>query len=472
MRRTKIVATVGPASSEHEMLEALLRAGVDVMRLNFSHGEQEIHRQTFHRIREASVRVGREVAILQDLQGPKIRVGRLTGGQMLLEVGQEVSITPGQKQVAPEVIPTSYAALAGDVRPGDRILLDDGLLRLSVLEVEDDRVRCLVMVGGLLTDRKGINLPGVEVSAPALTDKDLDDLDFGASLGVDLVSLSFVRLPEDVRQARERLNALGSSAPIIAKIEKPEAVEHLDAILDEADGIMVARGDLGVEIGPEKVPLLQKHAIERANLKGKLVITATQMLESMISSSFPTRAEASDVANAVLDHSDAVMLSGETAVGRHPVLAVETMARIIAEVEGSDRYFRMSGALPPVDLAVGTNAVAHAAAAAARQMDAKAIICISGHGGAPRLVSDYRPRVPVIALSSHPEVRRRLAAYWGVVPLPFQRVSDTAENLSLVDRLLVEQGLALPGDTVIVTFVLPVESGEHTNTMKVHSVRS
>jgi pyruvate kinase len=414
--------------------------------------------------------VGKEVAILQDLQGPKIRAGRLQGGKMTLSAGQEILIAPGADQTDPSVIPTVYDALPRDVVSGDRILLDDGLIRLTVLGVQGDRVRCRVEVGGVLKDRKGINLPGVAVSAPALTPKDIEDLEFGASLGVDLVSLSFVRRPEDVREARERLAALGSDAPIIAKIEKPEAVENLEAILEEADGIMVARGDLGVEIGPEKVPLLQKHAIELANRKGKLVITATQMLESMIQSAFPTRAEASDVANAVLDQTDAVMLSGETAVGAYPVLAVETMARIIAEVEQSARYFQASDALPPVDLRVTTNAVAHAAATAAKQLGARAIVCVSGHGGSPRLVSDYRPIMPIVALSHYREVLHRLAAWWGVLPVYFERSSDAEENIGRIDALLVERGIAAPGELVVITMVLPVESGEHTNTMKVHTV--
>lgn len=470
MRKTKIVCTLGPASSSSEVLDQLIKAGLNVARLNFSHGTHEGHRETYGRVREAAARAGQEVAILQDLQGPKIRVGLLEGGCMELVEGAEVTVEPGQDQRGPGRIPTTYDNLPGDVKEGDRILMDDGLFRLRVLSTDGTVVTCRVEVGGTLKDRKGINLPGVAVSAPALTDKDLADLVFGAELGVDFVSLSFVRTADDVRLARERLAAAGSDAPIIAKIEKPEAVENLDAIIEVSDGIMVARGDLGVEMGPEKVPLLQKLAIERTNAVGKIVITATQMLESMVHSAFPTRAEASDVANAVFDQTDCVMLSAETASGKYPVLAVETMARIIEEVESSDRFWR-ADSQPPSDMSEQNCAVAHAAAAAAAHIQAKAIVCVSGHGGTPRLVSDYRPKVPILALSRYDHVLHRLAAYWGVHPVRFERASQLEENLSRLDALLVQRGHASVGDRVVITMVVPPEGGEHTNTMKVHVVK-
>ncbi len=470
MRKTKIVCTLGPASSSPDVLDQLIGAGMNVARLNFSHGTHESHQETFRNVRAASRRVGQEVAILGDLQGPKIRVGLLDGGSVELSEGEEITVEPGERQAGPGRIPTTYESLPSDVRPGDKILMDDGLLRLRVLAADGAAVRCRVEVGGVLKDRKGINLPGVAVSAPALTEKDLADLAFCTELGVDFISLSFVRSPEDVRLARGRLEELGSDASIIAKIEKPEAVEQLDAIVAEADGIMVARGDLGVEMGPEKVPLIQKRAIEHTNSAGKIVITATQMLESMVRSAFPTRAEASDVANAVLDQTDCVMLSAETASGKYPVLAVQTMARIIEEVESSDRFWR-SGGQSPSDLSAQNCAVAHAAAAAAEHIDARAIVCVSGHGGTPRLVSDYRPPVPILALSRYDHVLHRLAAYWGVHPLRFERASRLEETLARVDRLLVETGHADPGDRVVLTVVVPPESGEHTNTMKVHVVK-
>ncbi len=469
MRKTKIVCTLGPASNTPEMLDRLIGAGLNVARLNFSHGTHEGHRETFNRVREAAARADQEVAILQDLQGPKIRVGLLEGGTMDLVEGSEVTVEPGSDQPGAGRIPTTYEDLPGDVKVGDKILMDDGLFRLRVLSTDGKVVKCRVEVGGTLKDRKGINLPGVDVSAPALTEKDLADLVFGAELGVDFVSLSFVRSAADVRLARERLAAAGSTAPIIAKIEKPEAVENLDAIIAESDGIMVARGDLGVEMGPEKVPLLQKLAIERTNAVGKIVITATQMLESMVHSAFPTRAEASDVANAVFDQTDCVMLSAETASGKYPVLAVETMARIIEEVESSDRFWR-SDPQPPSDLSAQNCAVAHAAAAAAAHIEAEAIVCVSGHGGTPRLVSDYRPTVPILALSRYTEVLHRLAAYWGVHPVKFERASNLEETLAGINRLLIERGYAKVGDRVIVTAVVPPDCGEHTNNMKVHIV--
>ncbi len=472
MKNTKIVCTLGPASDDPETLDALIAAGMDVARLNFSHGDHDGHAATLARVREAAKRAGREVAILQDLQGPKIRVGKLEGGAMELTKGQLVAIVPAEDQPDPETIPTTYEGLPGDVSDGDTILMDDGLLRMRVEGVDGDRVKCRVEVGGTLKDRKGINLPGVLVSAPALTEKDLQDLDYGTELGVDFLCLSFVRTPADIELAKARLRKHGKDTPIIAKIEKPLAVENLTQILEVTDGIMVARGDLGVELGPEKVPLIQKWCIEEANLRGKLVITATQMLESMVTSTFPTRAEASDVANAVLDQSDAVMLSGETATGKHPSLVVDTMVRIIKEVEGSARY-RKAAELPPLQIHNTSNAIAHAAAAAANSLEeVKAVICISTHGITPTLLSDYRPRVPIIALTRDPEACRRLAAFWGVHPIRFDFDSlDTAE--SAIDRAeaqLTETGLVARGDKIIITMAIPAASGLHTNTLKIHRV--
>ena len=442
-------------------------------RLNFSHGSHDDHRQTYVAVREAARRVGREVAVLQDLQGPKIRVGKLTGGSMELAANQELDIVPAKEQPSPDVIPTSYGDLPRDVHVGDTVLMDDGLLRLRVVAVNGDRVRCRVEVGGTLKDRKGINLPGVAVSAPALTEKDLTDLDFGAELGVDFLCLSFVRSPADIELGRARLRAAGRpGVPVIAKIEKPEAVAALGAILDSADGIMVARGDLGVEIGPEKVPLIQKQCIEEANRRGKLVITATQMLESMVTSTFPTRAEASDVANAVLDQSDAVMLSAETATGKHPVLVVDTMRRIIQEVEASERYHKLAQ-LPPLDLGMTSNAVAHAAAAASETLrDVRAVVCVSTHGLMPALLSDYRPRAPIFALTHKAEQCRRLAAFWGVHPILFDIVeADTAEAvIERAERVLIERNIAAPGERVVLTLAVPPGTGLHTNTLKVHRI--
>jgi pyruvate kinase len=475
VKKTKIVCTLGPASSTPEVLDALIASGMDVARLNFSHGSHEDHRATYRKVREAALRAGREICILQDLQGPKIRVGLLDGGKMELTSGQELDIVAADEQPEPGVIPTTYDAFASDVSVDDCVLMDDGLMRMRVIGVRDGRVRCKVEVGGTLKNRKGINLPGVEVSAPALTEKDLADLDFGVELEVDFVCLSFVRTPADIELAKSRLRAKGrGTVPVIAKIEKPEAVDNLGAILDAADGIMVARGDLGVEMGPAKVPLIQKRCIEEANRRGKLVITATQMLESMVTASFPTRAEASDVANAVLDQTDAVMLSAETATGKHPPLAVDTMRAIIEEIEGSERY-RQLAELPPLDLGVSANAIAHAAAAASDTLsDVSAVVCISSHGIAPTLLSDYRPNAPIYALTGEPEHCRRLAAFWGVVPIQFSiEKDDTAESvIARAEALLVERKIISVGDRIVLTLAVPPAQGLHTNTLKVHRAGS
>ena len=472
VKNTKIVCTLGPASREPKVLDALIAEGMDVARLNFSHGNHEDHKATYARVREAAKRAGREVTILQDLQGPKIRVGKLEGDAMELVDDSEVIIVPAAEQPSDGSIPTTYDGLPRDVTAGDTILMDDGLLRLEVLGVKGDAVRCKVHVGGTLKTRKGINLPGVAVSAPALTEKDLADLDYGVELGVDFVCLSFVRSAADIELARRRLQSRGAGTPIIAKIEKPKAVENLAAILDATDGIMVARGDLGVELGPEKVPLLQKHCIEEANKRGKLVITATQMLESMVTSAFPTRAEASDVANAVLDQSDAVMLSAETATGEHPALVVRTMSQIIREIECSERYRRLAE-LPPLDISMTSNAIAHAAAAAADSLtDVSAIVCISTHGVTPTLLSDYRPRVPILALTREDAHCRRLGAFWGVHPISFDFASGDSTNSTIerAETLLMEQGLVTRGEKVVITMALPIAGGSHTNTLKVHRV--
>ena len=473
MKKTKIVCTLGPASRSPETLDGLIAAGMDVARLNFSHGSHEDHRATYRMVREAAERAGRPIAILQDLQGPKIRVGQLLGGRIELTEGQVVEIVHAESQGDDGAIPTTYEGLARDVTVGDRVLMDDGLLRLTVTAVKGGRVSCVVEVGGVLKDRKGINLPGVAVSAPAVTDKDIADLDFGVELGVDYVCLSFVRSAADIELARDRLRRRGAATPIIAKIEKPQAVAHLGSILDAADGIMVARGDLGVELGPEKVPLVQKRCIEEANRRGKLVITATQMLESMVTSSFPTRAEASDVANAVLDHSDAVMLSAETAVGDHPSLVVKTMRSIIEEIEDSDRYRNLADLLPPLSIDSIANAIARGAAAAAVSLPGvRAIISISANGNTPPLISDYRPNVPIFALVRDQPSCFRLAAFWGIWPLPFEfSEEDSTEDLLVrAEEQLVERGLIRQGDMVVITTAIPAGSGVDTNALKVHRV--
>lgn len=469
MRRAKIVCTLGPASNTPQLVGQLIDAGMDVARLNFSHGSHDEHLALIRIVRAEAQKRGRPVAILQDLQGPKIRVGRFAAGRVVLEPGREFTITTRDVVGDERVVSTSYKDLPRDVKPGDRILLDDGLLQLECIRVEGEDVVTRVLEGGTLKDNKGINLPGVKISAPALTAKDRADLAFGLRAGVDFVALSFVRDPEDIRQARRLASFDEGGVPIIAKLEKPEAVEKLEEIVEVADGIMIARGDLGVELGPEKVPLVQKRAIECTNQRGKVVITATQMLESMIENPRPTRAEASDVANAVLDGSDALMLSGETASGRYPREAVRQMARIIEEIESSTLY-RIKLERPSLDLPHSTNAIAHAAVVATRQMGLKVIACYSDSGGIARLISEYRPEASIVALTTNEITYRRLALYWGVIPEHIEPAATTDEMFWRIEEVLKRRGLAQMGERVGITMGVPVGSGESTNLLKIHRI--
>jgi pyruvate kinase len=471
MPRAKIVCTLGPASATPERIGELIDAGMSVARLNFSHGSHEDHAKMLQIVRGEADRRGKAVAALLDLQGPKIRVGRFANGQIELKAGAEFTITtdpgfPGdEKRVS-----TTYAQLPLDVKPGDQILLDDGYLSLAVTEVRDHEVKTIVIAGGVLKNNKGINLPGVEVSAPALSDKDRIDIGFALRHGVDYVALSFVRRPEDVLEAKRLLTVDQVSIPVIAKIEKPQALERLGDIIEVSDGVMVARGDLGVELGPEKVPLWQKRIIEETNKRGKIVITATQMLESMITQPRPTRAEASDVANAVLDTTDALMLSGETASGAHPIEAVRTMARIIDEIERS-AYYRANTEPPHIELAVSANAIAHAAVTAARAMRLRTIVTVSESGGAARLVSEYRPEANIVCLTTNEVSFRRLALFWGVTPVMIGPSATTEELVDRVEATLIERNLALPGENVLITMAVPVGSGMQTNVLKIHEIQ-
>jgi pyruvate kinase len=470
MPRAKIVCTLGPASSTPERIGELIEAGMSVARLNFSHGSHEDHARLLATVRSEADKRGRAIAALLDLQGPKIRVCKFANGQVELRPGAEFTITTEDVTGDEHRVSTTYGGLPRDVRPGDHILLDDGYLSLAVTAVTDHEVRTVVVTGGVLKNNKGINLPGVEVSAPALSDKDRHDIGFALRFGVDYVALSFVRRPEDVVEAKRLLTVDQVSIPVIAKIEKPQALERLGDIIDVADGIMVARGDLGVELGPEKVPLWQKRIIEETNKRGKIVITATQMLESMITQPRPTRAEASDVANAVLDGTDALMLSGETASGLHPVEAVRTMARIIEEIERS-AYYRANVEIPEIQLAISTNAIAHAAMTAAREMKLKTIVVVSNSGGAARLVSEYRPDANIVCLTANDVTFRRLALVWGVTPVLIGPAATTEELLDRVEGTLIERNLAQPGENVLITMAVPVGSGAQTNVLKIHQIQ-
>jgi pyruvate kinase len=480
MRRTKIVATIGPASRSPEMLERLVRAGVNVFRLNFSHGTHDEHLAVVRAAREVGARLHRPVALLQDLSGPKIRTGRVAGDGVELVAGARLAITTDTSvEGSAELISTTYAALPRDVKAGDQVLLDDGNLELRVVGVEGERVRCEVVDGGTLRSNKGMNLPGVALSTPALTEKDRKDLLFGIQHQVDYVAMSFVRRAEDVLEAKELVRSMGETTPVVAKIEKPQAVENLEAILAAADGVMVARGDLGVELGTEDVPIVQKRIIAMANAAGKVVITATQMLESMIENPRPTRAEASDVANAILDGTDAVMLSGESAVGKHPVATVETMARIAdyTEEHGMAAIRPRRADVRRVDLAAGppgpgtpvTRSLTRVAASVAEELGCKMIVAFTESGTTARLVSGHRPRVPVVAVTHDERVYRRLALWWGVVPVKSDFVENTDDLLAAGEERLKTRGLVEKGDTLLMLSGHSIAAAA-TNMLRVHTV--
>ncbi len=472
MPRAKIVCTLGPSSSTPLRIGELIDAGMNIARLNFSHGTHEDHAKMLAIVRSEAEKRNKAVGVLLDLQGPKIRVGKFANpAGVKLEPGASFTITTDQSVVGDEKrVSTVYQMLPMDVKVGDHILLDDGYLCLAVTDVVDREVRTVVVTGGVLKDKKGINLPGVEVSAPALSEKDRTDIGFALRHGVDYVALSFVRRAEDILEAKSLLTVDQVSIPVIAKIEKPQALEKLAEIVEASDGVMVARGDLGVELGPEKVPLWQKRIIEETNRRGKIVITATQMLESMITQARPTRAEASDVANAVLDGTDALMLSGETASGSHPIEAVRTMARIIEEIEKS-AYYRANIEVPSIDLANSANAISHAAVAAARAMKLKTIVVASDSGGAARLVSEYRPEANIVCLTTNEVTFRRLALFWGVTPVLIGPAATTDELVDTIEATLIERNLALPGENVIITMAVPVGSGVQTNALKIHQIQ-
>lgn len=467
MRRTKIIATLGPATAGPGLVSALAKAGVDVFRVNFSHGDHDEHARSIAAVRAAAAEQGRVVAVLQDLQGPKIRVASLSGGSVELRDGARITITTRPVVGTAELIPASYAGLPGDVRPGQRILLDDGLLELRAVRLLADAVECEVVRGGLLREHKGMNLPGAAISAPALTEKDVVDLRVGLGLGVDMVALSFVRAAADADRARAVMREVGRNVPLLAKIEKPEAVSELAAILHRFDGVMVARGDLGVEMAPELVPAIQKRIIAAANELGKPVITATQMLESMTRSPRPTRAEASDVANAVVDGTDAVMLSGETAVGRYPVQTVETMDRIVREAEAiappraAERQARASHA----------HAVCHAAVALADEVGAAALAAFTRSGRTVQNLSQLRPAAPIFAFCYDEAIARRLTLWRGVVPLTMRMGASTDETTQMIAAELRERRFVEMGADVVVVGASRADGDRRTNLIRLLHIR-
>jgi pyruvate kinase len=465
-RRAKIVCTLGPATGSLEQITALVEAGMDVARLNFSHGKHEDHERAYRLVREATDKVGRAVAVLADLQGPKIRLGTFADGPVVWESGRRVCITVEDVPGTVDRVSTTYKDLANDARVGDRLLVDDGKLALTVVDVVGPDVFCLVLEGGPVSNNKGLSLPGVAVSVPAMSDKDAEDLRFALSLGVDFVALSFVRHARDVELVREIMRQEDVEVPVIAKLEKPEAVENLEAIVNAFDGIMVARGDLGVELPLEQVPLVQKRAVQAARERNKPVIVATQMLESMIENSRPTRAEASDVANAVLDGADAVMLSGETSVGKFPIVAVRTMEKIIAAVETEQVM------VPDLVKQVKHRSVAivRAAKEIGETLDVQALAAFTSTGRTPQRLAALHTRLPILAFTTDPRVRSRLALSWGVETFLVPEVTHTDDMVGQVDFSLMSIGRLREGDNVVIVAGSPPNTAGSTNLVRVHEV--
>ena len=467
MRRAKIVATFGPALSDPAKAKAAIEAGVDIARMNLSHGDHSVHEKMYSTIREAAAAVDKPVGILVDLQGPKIRLGRFANDKEVLEVGQDFTITTDEVSGDSKICSTTYKGLPKDVKAGDSLLLDDGRLALTAVKVEGNNVHCKVEIGGPISNNKGINLPGVAVNVPALSEKDEDDLRWALKLGADMVALSFVRNAKDIVRVHEIMSEEGVFVPVIAKIEKPQAVEALEEIVDAFDGVMVARGDLGVELPLEQVPLVQKRAVELARRWAKPVIVATQMLESMISASRPTRAEASDVANAVLDGADALMLSGETSVGEYPVETVQTMSRIIESTEenGLERIPAL-GTKPHTH----SGAVVRAAMDIAELLGSKYVCVFTESGDTLRRVSRLRSRIPVLAFTPYENVRRRLNLIWGATTLLVEPATHTDQMVKQVDELILSSGKGKIGDEVIIVAGSPPGIPGSTNALRVHRV--
>jgi pyruvate kinase len=469
MRRAKIVATLGPATSSYENIRAIIEAGVDVARMNLSHGSYDVHEEVFRNLRRAADDSGRAVATLVDLQGPKIRLGKFENGPHELAVGDIFKITTEDILGTKEIVGTTFKGLPQDVAAGDFLLIDDGKVKVQVVETDGTVVTTQVVVAGAVSNNKGINLPGVAVNVPALSEKDEADLRWGLRLGADLIALSFVRNAADVVRVHEIMAEEGRRVPVIAKIEKPQAVDHLEEIIDAFDAIMVARGDLGVELPLEAVPIVQKRTVELARRMAKPVIVATQMLESMISSPVPTRAETSDVANAILDGADAVMLSGETSVGAYPVITVQTMARIVASTEehGLER-------IPPLGTKPRTQggAMTLAAAEVADFVDAKYVCVFTESGDSARRMSRLRFKIPMKAFCTDEAIRRRMSLIWGIESFVVDRVTHTDAMYYQVDTVLIEEGLAERGDKVVVISGSPPGVPGSTNDVRVHVIGS
>ncbi|MGH1527101.1 pyruvate kinase [Leifsonia sp. L25] len=467
MRRAKIVATLGPATSSYDNIRAIIDAGVDVARMNLSHGSYDVHEGVYANVRKAADDAGKPVAVLVDLQGPKIRLGKFEAGPYDLAQGDIFKITTDDIIGTKEISSTTFKGLPNDVKPGDFLLIDDGKVRVRVVEVEGNVVTTEVIVAGPVSNNKGINLPGVAVNVPALSEKDEADLRWGLKLGADIIALSFVRNAADIERVHEIMAEEGRKVPVVAKIEKPQAVEALEEIIEAFDAIMVARGDLGVELPLEAVPIVQKRAVELARRAAKPVIVATQMLESMISSPVPTRAETSDVANAVLDGADAVMLSGETSVGEYPAITVATMARIVTSTEehGLDRIQPL-GTRPRTQ----SGAITLAATEVADFVEAKYLCVFTESGESARRMARLRNKIPILAFTPEESVRRRMSLFWGVESFVVDRVTHTDQMVAQVDEALKSTGRAENGDKVIIISGSPPGIPGTTNDIRVHRV--
>jgi pyruvate kinase len=467
MRHAKIVCTLGPATDTPERARALVEAGMDVARLNFSHGVHADHGRRFHEVRQAAEAAGRNLAVLADLQGPKIRLGTFADGPVMWATGERVRITVEDCEGSHDRVSTTYKQLAADVRPGDRLLVDDGNVALIAVDVENGTdVVCDVTEGGVVSNNKGLSLPGVEVSVPAMSDKDSADLAFALRLGVDFIALSFVRNPEDVKLVHRVMDEVGVRVPVIAKLEKPEAVDRLEEIVLAFDGLMVARGDLGVEMPLEQVPMVQKRAIQACRDNAKPVIVATQMLESMISHSRPTRAEASDVANAVIDGADAVMLSGETSVGKYPVQAVATMSRIIRSVEETGTQVTGLQHIPRTS----SGAIVKAAKDISDSLGAVALVAFTQTGDTARRLSRLQPRARLLVFTPIETVKRQMALVWGAESHLVWTVQTTDDMVRQVDSALLNRGVCRPHDLVIIVAGTPPSTPGATNTIRVHHI--
>jgi pyruvate kinase len=471
-RRTKIVCTIGPSCNTKKGIEDLLLHGMNVARLNFSHGTHKDHAKVIEYIREIAKKHKYSIPVLMDLQGPKIRVGSMKNGGQVLKTGSIITITGKEVEGTPSIIPIDYPSLVTEAEVGNTILLDDGLLEFKVVSKTEDELEVEVVVGGVLKSRKGVNLPNVKISIPALTEKDIKDLEFGIKQGVDIIALSFVRSAKDIRDIVSRVRAAGSDASIIAKIEKPEALEVIDEIIEECDGIMVARGDLGIEIPTEEVPIVQKSLIEKCRMAGKPVITATQMLDSMISNPRPTRAESSDVANAVIDGTDAVMLSGETASGKYPLEAVNVMDRICRRVEGNrtNLYNSLAFDKPEWKEKQVVESLSYSCVSIAENVEAKVIGTLTNSGSTARRIAKFRPKAPIIAFTESQKVRRQLNLVWGVYSVRVDKIFDTDMGVKLMEEFLEENGFVKKGDRAILTTGIPFAKRGSTNMIKVSTI--